>query len=453
MRYLFFFISFLYSFIYYLFFIFSQKKDIFLHSIESHYNIINLSFFDTIIFSNSDTIIIQSIFWNLIYEAIIFFIIGLFLFFYFWSYTNEEKTIEYTPSHKTFSNIFVKFFKYFSYYIWFLLFYISLYFITTSFDFINFSFFILLINIIIYLLFFLSHFSPISKDFLRINSIIFSIFYIGNYIFIIISEYNYFYIIDFINSFLILLIFPTLLYHDKQIAKKESFDNSILIHFSIYIFVVFLFYFYSYLFHQNLLFWTSFIATLFWIIWLEFLPKIQLLKKDTLILRYIWIILTYIWIIFWVIYLCFSYSFIILVILTIQIFYNLYIHKKYSNYISLFLWIFLLFFVIYYSIIHFHIIDIKSLYFLIFWLTLSFLWILVTYIISFKIILDYYIIHIFAHIFNIVSVIIFFIFNNFEILNIWILLLLESIYFFLSYNKLNPNKLLSNKHEYAPYFK
>ncbi|MDD5769346.1 MAG: hypothetical protein PHE25_00110 [Candidatus Gracilibacteria bacterium] len=403
---------------------------------------------DKIIFSGSNTIIIQSIFGNLIFEVIIFFIIGIFLFFYFSGSKKEEKILkEQIITKNSFLN-FTKIFKFFSYYIGFILFYLSMYLITKSFSIFSFSFFILIINIIIFSVFFISKLSSISKDFLRINSIIFSIFYIINYIYIIIIDNNYYNLIDFINSFLILLIFPILLYHDKKIAKKDYFDYSTLVNFSIYIFVVFLFYFYFYLFHQNLIFWISFISTLFGMIWFEILPKINFLKNDKIVLKYIGIILTYVGIIFGIIYLSFKFSYIILFILTIQTFYNLYIHKKYTNYVSLFLGVFLFFFLIYYIIIHFNIIDYKSIQFLIFSLILSFSGIIFTYIVKIKRMLDCYIIHLFSHIFNIIGIVLFFIFNRFEILNIGILLLLESVYFFISYYKLNPKKeaITHNKH-------
>lgn len=441
MRYLFFFISFLYSLIFYFFYTFSQKKDFFLNPINSNYNVINLSIFDSIIFSSSDTIVIQSLFWNLMFEVIIFFIIWIFLFFYFWVFEKKQKEVNLNKhNEKQIKFSITKIIKNFSYYIWFILFYVSLYLITSSFDFINFSVFIFIINIVIYILFFVSKFSNISKDFLRINSIIFSIFYIVNYIYILISDINYFHLVDFINSFLILLIFPTLLYYDRKIQKKDYFDTTVLIHFSFYIFIFFLFYFYFYLLHQNLIFWISFVSTFFWILWFEILPKMNFLKKDKITLRYIWIFFTYIWILFWIVYLIFDYSLVILLILLLQTFYNLFIHKKYTNYVSLFLWIMLLFYVFYYTILHFNIIDYRSTNFLILGLFLSFFWIILTYIIKTKHIFDYYIIHLFCHILNIITLIIFFMFNNFELINIWILLLLESVYFFLSYIKLNPPK-------------
>lgn len=443
MRYLFFLLSILYSFIFYVFYTFSQKKDIFLRDLDISQDIINISLRESIIFSNENTIVLQSFFWNLLYEMIIFFIISIFLFFYFSSDktedTFEEKNQSVLGKIFTMGNM-IFLLKKFSFYIWFLLFYISLFLISHSFEVINFSFFILIVNILIFIFYFVSKFSFLSRTFLRINSIIFSFFYLINYFFIIFTDNNYFNYIDLLNGVLILGIFPVLLYYDKFLLKKESFDDSLIVHFSLYIFGFILFYFYYYLFHENLLFWMSFIATLLWILWFEYLPRIGLLKKDKLVLRYIGIIFTYVWILCGIIYQFFSFSVIIFLILLLQVWYNIFIHNKYTNYISLFLWIFIGLYLTFYSIIYFNIFSYQSIYFLVFTLLLSFWGIITTYFLKLKILLDYYIIHIFCHIINIAWILIFFIFNNFEILYIWILLLLESIYFFLSYYKLNPNK-------------
>lgn len=443
MRYLFFLLSILYSFIFYVFYTFSQKKDIFWNPLEIPQNIVNLSLRESIIFSTSDTIILQSLFWNLIFEIIIFFIISLFLFFYFSSWMTDE--VVWKKEESTLSKIFtfknlVIFLRKFSYYIGFILFYLSLYLISLSFEFLNFSLFILLLNILIFAFYFFSQFSEISRNFLRINSVIFSLFYGVNYFFIIFSDNNYFNYIDLLNGFLILCIFPILLYYEKNLLKKQNFDHSLLVHFSLYIFSFILFYFYYYLFHQNLLFWMSIISTLLWIIWFEYLPKIKLFERDKITLRYIGIIFTYIGIILWIIYQFFWFSFILFCSLLLQVGYNFFIHKKYTNYISLVLWIFVSLYLAFYAIIYFELIDYKSVYFLFFCLLLSFIGVIFSYIFSISRLIDNYIIHIFCHIINIFGVILFFIFNNFEILYIWILLLLESVYFFLSYYKLNPNK-------------
>lgn len=171
MRYLFFLLSILYSFIFYVFYSFSQKKDIFWNELDINQSIINLSLRDSIIFSTWDTIILQSIFWNLLFEIIIFFIISIFLFFYFSSANNEN--IWEKKEKSAFSNLFtfknlVFFLRKFSYYIGLILFYISLYLISLSFHFFSFSFFILLVNILIFIFYFTSQFSLLSRNFLRI---------------------------------------------------------------------------------------------------------------------------------------------------------------------------------------------------------------------------------------------------------------------------------------------
>lgn len=444
MRYFFLIISFWYSFIFYLFYIISQKKDIYFNGIENSLNIINLSLKDSLILSSQDNLIIQSFFWNLIFEVIIFFIIWIVLFFSFSSYEEKEKkqipeTNNFFSKQLTFSNT-IKILKKFSYYIWFILFYISIYLMSLSLEFISFWWYIFIISILIYSYFLISKFSLISKDFLRINSILFSILYIISYFYIILTWNNFFGLIDFVNSFLIILIFPTLLYFEKKINNKNSFDNLIIVHFSLYIFSVYLFYTYHYIFSQNLIFWITILSTLFWIIWFEFLPKFNFLKNNKIVLKYIWILFSYIWILFWIIYLFLHFSIIIFSILLLQWFYNLFIHKKYINYISYTFSVFLFLFLFYYLIIYFEIINFKTIYFMILSLVISYLFIFLSYFQKFKTKLDHYIIHIFSYLINIISIALFFIFNNFEILNIWILLLTESIYFFLSYNKLNSKK-------------
>jgi len=446
MRYLFLFLSILYSFIFYVFWTFSLNKNLFFKDLEVKENIRNLSLSDSIIFSDSGTLIIQSLFWNLFFEIIIFLIIWIMLFFAFSKSNLKEESENEKQEKKNILNMsnFLKLLKNFSYYIWFILFYLAFYLISLWSEIISFSFFILIVNLIIYILFFAFKNNLIVRDFLKINSIIFSLFYLVNYFYIIFTDNNYFTLVDFINSFLILLIFLTLLYFDKQITKKENFDVPLVANFSVYIFWVFLFYFYFYIFHQNIIFWISFISTFFGMIWFEVLPKINFLKEDKITLRYIWIIWTYLWIIFGMIYLWFyKFSLAIFIILFLQSVYNIFIHRKYINYVSLFFWILLIIYLFYYSIIYFNLIDYKSLNFLILGLVISFGIIIYTYILKVKVFFSYYFIHFFSHVINIVSIIIFFIFNSFDILYIWILLLLESIYFFLSYYKLNLTKKIN----------
>ena len=454
MRYLFFLVWFLYTFVFYFFYTYSVNKDLYLKDLVNKENITVLSLKDNIIFSSSDNIVMQSFFWNLLIETTFFLVLSIFLFFLFSnikikkSSKNEELEPEISDFEEEneekisiFAKIFnkenfAKFLNKFSYYIWFLLLYISLYIISKSIEWITFSMFILFLNVIFYLYFFLSKFSSISRDFLKINSIIFSLWYLFCYVFIMVTNINFFSVIDFINSFLIILLFPSLMYYDKFVVKKPNFDYAIVSHFSIYIFGVFLFYFYHYILNENLIYYLCILSSLFWVLWFDYLPNLELFKKDKVTFRYIWIIFSYFWIFLWFIYLLMNYNFVILLIIIFQCIYNFYIHKKYWNYISLIISNLLFVFSIFYTIIYFWIFDYKSINFFLFSLILSVWMIIYTYLFKAEIYLDYYIIHFFSYIVNIIWVVLFFIFINFDILYIWILLLVESIYFFLSYFRL-----------------
>lgn len=446
MKYLLFLVSLFYSFIFYIFYSFSNWKTIFLNELKRDYTITNLSLADSIIFSTKNNVILQSFFWNLIVEIIVFILFWFFLFFYFSTLSKTQSKSEnhsdiHNENHNQSENVkldykkgFIFFVKNFWFYFWFILFYLSTYLILS--EFIEFSLFILIINLIIYIYYFLSKFSNLSKDFLKTNLFLFSVYYLINYFYIIITKNNSFWYIDFLNSILIIFIFPTLIYFDKIAWKKQNFDNIIITHFSLYIFWVFLFYSYNYIFNQNLLFWFWILSTIFWIIWFEFLPQISFLKNDKIVFKYIWIIFWYIWMILWIIYLFLHFNFFIFLILALQSYYNYTIHKKYLNLISFFLSIFSFVFLSFYLIIYFNLIDFKWFWFLVFGLSFSYFFIAFSYFFKLKTKIDHYLIHFFSYFINIVCLILFFIFNDFILFQVWIILFLESIYFFLSYNKL-----------------
>lgn len=446
MRYLFFLLSILYSFIFYVFYTFSLWKNIFLQNTEVSKDILNLSIFDSIIFSNSETLVLQSFFWNLLYEIIFFFLVAISLFIFFSKVENESpswpKIKEKKEKKLDFWSIFsyvniIIILKKSSYYLWFFFFYLSLFLISEGLEIFNFSFFILFLNIIIFIFFFLSKHSEFSQKFLKINSICFSLFYLINYVFIIITWENTFDTIDFINGILILWIFPILLYYDKILHKRSYLDFALLSHYSIYIFWFIVFYLSQLTVWENLVFWITLVLALLWAVWFEVLPKISLFQKNLVHLRYIGIIFTYLWIFFWIIYFFHWFSYILLFILIWQVVYNFFIHKNYTNYISFVFSLFTLYYLIFIIIFHFEIFSFASSGFSLFLLFLSFIWIGITYGISFQHTLDKYIIHIFSHLINILGVWVFLYVNSFAILYIWLILLLESMYFFLSYYKLN----------------
>jgi hypothetical protein len=128
----------------------------------------------------------------------------------------------------------------------------------------------------------------------------------------------------------------------------------------------------------------------------------------------------------------------IIIILIYSVFFNYYIHKKFQNYISLFFSVLTFIFLLNYFLI-------KNLS--LFWwdliktqlilnFTISFFLVIFTYLYKQKYIFDYFFLHICAYLVNFMSIIYYFIYWDFEILNLWIILLLDSILIFLSYFKL-----------------
>lgn len=451
MKYLFLVISFLYSFIFYLFYLYSNWKNFYFFEFLNNNQINHYSLRDPIIYSVDfkEHPYIQSIFWNLIIETVFFILVWIMFFLYFSpSVKKEEKKVSIKNellikySQINFKEIFMKFLNKFSYYIGFILFYISLYFVSLWLE-IKFLNFILILNILVILWFFLSKFNDFARIFLRINSIIFSFLYIFLYLYIFFTNNNFFSIVELFNSILIIFSFLILLYFNKKNILKNKYDNIILTHFIIYLFFVFLFYTNYYLFESDLFFSLIIQSSIFWVLLFEFLPKNKYLINNKLILKYIWILFSYLSTVLSFIFILIDFNKIVFLLLIFYIFYNYYIHFKYVNYISFFLFIFGLYFIIVYSLNYFFGILYNTLIFLIFSIAFSYFLILFTYLKNFKILFDIYFLHFFSYFINIISILVF-IFTNFSNLTftyIGFLLFFESLYFFISYNRLYNNDL------------
>jgi len=422
----------------------------------------------------------SSITWNLFIDSILFLILAIFLFFYFSSfnikkekkqelleeYNNEE--LNYIKENKEKRNILKKInFKNiitsYIYYIWFILFYISIYLILKSFWITDFSYIIFFLNFIIIIFFIISHKAEIFKDFIRINTILFSLYYIFLYLYIFITGINSLILIDFINTLFLFSFFITTFYFNyKEIKiKKEVYlkntDNSLVLYFFIYSFIVFSLYFKMILIdyfnltdiNYSLIFvYTSiFLNILIYYI----LQKIVFFRSSRYTLRALSFLFSYISIIFSIIYFIKNIdeillsdftsifnTFSLIFILLYWIIFNFEIHKKFQNYISLFFsvfsFVFLLNFLLYKNI------------FLLWWNIVN-LWLILNFSISYFIVIftylyrqnysfDYFFLHICAYFVNILWISYYLYFWNIDILNIWIILLLDSILIFLSYFKL-----------------
>lgn len=391
-----------------------------------------------------------SLFWNVQFENIIFLIIWFFLYFYFSSIKiidhkkdNKDKIIEKEKLDIKSEILYLikKFWKS-SYYIWLILFYLWLYLISTTQDIINFSWIILWFLLIIYLYYFISKKSSFSRDLLRINSLLFSSYYVFNYIYILYTNINTFNSIDFYNWFLVIFIFPVLLYNHSIFSKSKSINKNIIVHFVLYIFSFILFYSKFYLNENDIFYWLCIIPILFSFSLFEFFTKIQIFKMYKYIFRTLSLIFLYLWTFFWILYSYIeSINFIIYLILILSILFNFYVHKKFQNYLSFFIGnITLLVIMNIYLFKTWYIINYYSEGYLLFNILYSFLLILITYLLKFKYIYDYYFLHIFSYIINIVWIGLY-LSHNLDILYLWILLLIDSLYFFISYDKLTSLKI------------
>ena len=133
----------------------------------------------------------------------------------------------------------------------------------------------------------------------------------------------------------------------------------------------------------------------------------------------------------------------IFLIIAYWVAFNLDVHNKYQNYISLCFSFLGSFFLIYFLFFrYFYVGEYKNFILLSLFLLLAFGVLVYTYMKTLKNTPDYYFFHIFSYLINIFWVISFFVLSDFHILYLWIILLLESIFIFMSYYKLNSLKTL-----------
>lgn len=393
---------------------------------------------------------------SLLLEIVIYLFAGFILFFSFLNINTKKKSSNNSNTKELIKPNFVldkkqiiQIIQKFSYYIWFLLFYISLFIFAkfNGFYEIDFSYFIIIINILIIIFFFLSNKNNLSFDFLKINTHIFSFFYIIILFWIFITWNNNLWIIDFINNLLIIISFIFSLYFNKN---KQIYEGINLSYFSLYTFIILIFYinFYllSYFWMSDLLFsiWT--ISVIFSYFIFEYFPKFKIFAKNIILFRLLGIVFLYFWIFLEILYLLLNpLSIVVVTTLIFSIFFNYYIHKKLENYLSFIIAISSFLFIFYYLLFNsFWFYFYTEILFFIISFILSFWFIGLVYKYKFKYIYDYYILIFASYFVNILSSIIFII-NNFDVLSFATILFLDSIYFFASYYKMKEVKTYFNK--------
>ena len=390
---------------------------------------------------NSEAIFLDSFFWNIAIEASVFLVLGVFLLYSFsrfrviWA---QKASISWWDV-KTTGKIF---FRDYLYYIGFLLFYTSIYLIFKNYDIINFWFFVLFINIIILALFLLTNKFFIFKDFIKINTILFSLAYIWSYIYIFLTGNNFFTFVDLLNSCFILAFFLLSISWDRYILKSSDSDKWLLIYLFIYGFLFISFYLHYFI--ESVSFIFSLISFLFFLGIFLWAIKIRFFQSSRRLLKYLGLIFLYVSCIFWLVYTLWAgLNIFIFLIIAYGIAFNLDVHNKYQNYISLFFAFLGGFFLIYFLFFrYFYVWDYRDFVLLFIFLSLAFGIVIYTYLRPLPNIPDYYFFHTFSYLINIFWVISFLVLSDFHILHLWIILLLESIFIFMSYYKLNSLKTL-----------
>jgi hypothetical protein len=427
----------------------------FFYIVNNNKNIFNYTF-------SSWDIHFSSLSWNLIIEAIGFFILGMSFFIYFSDFSLKRKIYlwnknikikegksnlskKYFLNRKRIISFLSSFFKKYLYYIWFISFYLSTFIIFKSFDISNFSYVIMFINILVLIAFFLTGKFFIFRDFIKVNTIIFSIYYVFFYLYHFATQNLWFFTIDIMNSIFILILFLLTFYDNKN--NKKEIDNPLLFYFFLYIFL-FLSYIvwvliskYSFQINISLI---IFYSSLFLNIFMYFyLSRVRLFKENKVLIRVISFLFWYVASIFAVMYLIeYWLNFKILSFLVYLIFFYFFIHNKFENYISFLFSNLLVTFIIYFWYLYMYYIEDDGLIFIILSIFMSLETIIFTYFYKFKYDSDYYFLHIYSYFVNIISIVIYLILFKIDLFVLWIIFFIESIYIFLSYYRL---KQIKNK--------
>lgn len=374
---------------------------------------------------------------NLFIASISFLFLWMALYIIF-SQFDQEKKEQPVPklSFWDIKNILWAFFKKYLYYAGFIFFYLSIYIILHQF-WVSFSYCIFIISIIIFWLFFAASNFYIFRDFIKVNTILFSIYYIADYILNFSLGQVTFIEIDFINSFLVLVFFVLTIYSDNFLLKKPHSDTPLVVYFFVYLFLFVSFY--SYIVFWSVHFTFAVLWFLFSVFCYYIAPDFILFKNATIALRYLSLFFSYISILSSVSYhLLKSFHLVIIVLLLTWAYFNFDIHKKYSNFVSLwfsFLAFWWAVFSIFFEFVFPSFINPQTI------LVLSFIFAILAILFPIfsksKEIMEHYFFHIFSYLINFFWVCAFFYFNWFDILAFWVILFIESIFVFFSYYKIN----------------
>lgn len=378
---------------------------------------------------------------DLLLESFIFFVLWVLFFIYFKTiHLLPEKEVEEKASLIERLKIAIlnsdldKKMTVFSYYIGISTFYAALYFFSKHFEF-DFAYLILSVNLISFIIAILFLQKDFSYKILKVNSNIFSLYYLYNYIFFTKTWDNLFWLEDYLSILILFLSFVFLLYQSGKFDINNKVDKVLVFYFVIYIFSTLIFIFNEFLPWNSLLFLSTLTCLMFYFVLFEFLSNIKYIDHYSLWFRIMSILFLYLWIILWNISLYLYSTNLIIIVLIIISTILYFIHHKYQNYIS-----FLLSFINILTILFYFLkqnVEIWSIEFLLFVIILCLSIVLSTFKLKLKFKYDLYFMHIMAYALNFSAVSYFFFKNGFDFLNLWIILLINSVLFFMSFKRLS----------------
>jgi len=404
-------------------------------------------------------------FWDLYLEAIGFFIIWVFFLFFFsnfwFKWTSKQSDLDSILNEEDIENekeeqeeellqesiiikqnifTFIKdIFKKYNYYFAIILAYLSIFIILKSINLITIEIFILIVNVIVLILFTVWNKLFIFRDLVKINTIFFSIYYVIFFIIhIFISKFN-FEFITFFNSFLVFTSFFINIYVYKKTQLNNDDSNILFYYFSFYSFI-----FISY--YLNVIIWNLFlcftiVSFFISVIIYFYFVRIIYLKDELVKLRTISLIFLYLSTLLSIFYSIFYwFHFIIISIMLYSIVINYRVHYLFENYTSFLFSIFNIIFIIYFFIFNDLFFYNDWLLLLILGLWLSIEVVIFTYFYKMKYLYDNHFLHFFSYLNSFFIVIYYFFYFRFDFFNLWIILLILSIYIFSSFYKLKSLK-------------
>ncbi len=157
-------------------------------------------------------------------------------------------------------------------------------------------------------------------------------------------------LLESIMFFVIWIIF--IFYFSPKPSKNSNYANENIKLLYIFFYITLCFTYFLWVFNIDFFILSTIIIFIFWDISFNILSNLKYFERQKLWLRYFWLFLNYTSV-FVSLYYIFNinFSIFLIIILVFSVFFNFFIHKKYINYISLFVSILIFIFLLYFFVL------------------------------------------------------------------------------------------------------